>query len=135
VSSWCLVFLGDFLFRNLRDFGINIMPYDTGYVVLGTGLLWFGWFGFNAGSALGSNGLAAQAFMTTFTSAAAAMLAWTLLDKIKDGKPTAMGGCIGVVAGLVAITPAAGFVTVGSALMIGILAGFICNLAARIVKG
>ncbi len=123
------------VFGKRRDFGGNIKAYDTGYIVLGTALLWFGWFGFNAGSALGSNGLAGHAFMTTFASAAAAFLAWTLLDKIKDGKPTAMGGCIGIVAGLVAVTPAAGFVTLSTALMIGVLAGILCNLAARIVKG
>ncbi len=118
-----------------RDFGGAHKPHDLGMVVLGTALLWFGWFGFNAGSALGSNGLAAQAFTTTFISAAAAMLMWTLVDMIKDGKPTVMGGCIGVVAGLVAITPAAGFVTAGSAIIIGLLAGSVCNIVARMVKG
>ncbi len=109
-------------------------PYDTGMVVLGTALLWFGWFGFNAGSALTSGGLAAQAFMTTFVAAAVAMLAWMFVDKTKDGKPTLMGGCIGIVAGLVAITPCAGFVTVSSAMVIGLAAGVLCNLAARIVR-
>jgi Amt family ammonium transporter len=73
--------------------------------------------------------------VTTFASAATALLAWTFLDKIKDGKPTAMGGCIGAVAGLVAITPAAGFVSVCSAVIIGLAAGILCNLAARIIKG
>jgi Amt family ammonium transporter len=109
-------------------------PYDIGMVALGTALLWFGWFGFNAGSALTSGGLAAQAFANTFTAAAVAMLAWTLVDTIKDGKPTLMGACIGIVAGLVAITPAAGFVTVQSAIWIGLAAGIVCNLAARVVK-
>lgn len=117
-----------------RDFGQAHKPHDLGMIVLGTALLWFGWFGFNAGSALSSGGLAAQAFTTTFISAAAAMLMWTLVDMIKDGKPTVMGGCIGVVAGLVAITPAAGFVTAGSAIIIGLLAGSVCNIVARIVK-
>jgi Amt family ammonium transporter len=103
--------------------------------VLGTSLLWFGWFGFNAGSALAANGLAVQAFANTFISAAVAMLTWTLVDKVKDGKPTAMGGCIGVVAGLVAITPAAGYVTTGSAIVIGLVAGSVCNIVARMIKG
>ncbi|MBU6234491.1 MAG: ammonium transporter [Alphaproteobacteria bacterium] len=110
-------------------------PYDTGLVVLGTALLWFGWFGFNAGSAVAANGLAAHAFVTTFIASAVAMLAWMLVDNCKDGKPTIMGGCIGVVAGLVAITPAAGFVTTGSAMVIGLLAGVLCNLMARFIKG
>ena len=109
-------------------------PYDTGMIVLGTSLLWFGWFGFNAGSALTAGGLAAHAFVTTFISAAVAMLGWMLVDKSKDGKPTLVGGCIGIVAGLVAITPAAGFVTVQSAMIIGLLAGVLCNCVARAVK-
>lgn len=123
------------LFGKRRDFGNAAKPYDVGYIVLGTAMLWFGWFGFNAGSAVASNGLAAQAFANTFLASAAAMLMWTLYDRIKDGKHTAMGGCIGVVAGLVAITPAAGFVTAGSAMLIGALAGALCNIVARIVKG
>lgn len=123
------------VFGKRADFGQATRPHDIGMIVLGTALLWFGWFGFNAGSALGANGLAAQALINTFAASAMALLLWTLVDTIKDGKPTAMGGCIGVVAGLVAITPAAGYVTVSSALIIGLLAGIICNLAARIVKG
>lgn len=123
------------VFGKRKDFGKAHKPYDIGMVALGTSLLWFGWFGFNAGSALAANGLAAHAFVTTFASAAVALLAWTLVDTIKDGKPTLVGGCIGVVAGLVAITPAAGFVSVSSALMIGVTAGVICNLAARMIKG
>jgi len=123
------------LFGKRADFGLAVKPYNLGLIVLGTGLLWFGWFGFNAGSALAANGLAAHAFATTFIASAVAMLLWTLVDTIKDGKPTAMGGCIGVVAGLVAITPAAGFVDYCSAAIIGVLAGVLCNLVARIVKG
>lgn len=123
------------LFGKRKDFGADNKPHDLGMIVLGTSLLWFGWFGFNAGSALGAGGLAAHALVTTFVAAAAAMLAWTLVDKAKDGKPSLMGGCIGVVAGLVAITPAAGFVTVESAIIIGLLAGVICNIVARVVKG
>jgi ammonium transporter, Amt family len=122
------------MFGRRRDFGAAQRPHDIGMVVLGTGLLWFGWFGFNAGSALAANGLAAQAFVNTFIASAAAMLCWTLFDRMKDGKATCIGGCIGVVAGLVAITPAAGFVTVQSAILIGVAAGFICNIVARFFK-
>lgn len=118
-----------------KDAGKAHKPYDVGMIALGTSLLWFGWFGFNAGSALAANGLAAQALLTTFASSAVALLAWTFVDTAKDGKPTLMGGCIGVVAGLVAITPAAGYVTVESALIIGLVAGIVCNLVARAVKG
>lgn len=123
------------LFGKRADFGTPARPFDTGMIVLGTALLWFGWFGFNAGSALGASGLAAHAFMTTFISSAVAMLAWMVVDSLKDGKPTAMGGCIGVVAGLVAITPAAGFVDTNAAIVIGLLAGIFCNLVARMIKG
>ena len=117
-----------------KTFGQPHKPYDTGMVVLGTSLLWFGWFGFNGGSALAANGIAAQALVTTFIASAVAMLTWTFVDTIKDGKPTIMGGCIGVVAGLVAITPACGFVTPASAIIIGLTAGIVCNFVARIVK-
>ena len=117
------------------DFGkVEARPYDAGMILLGTGLLWFGWFGFNAGSALAANGLAAQAFVTTFLGAAGAGLAWTVVDTLLKGKPSAIGFGIGVVAGLVAITPACGFVSTGSALLIGLLAGSICNFAAVAVK-
>jgi len=122
------------VFRKRTDFGGEAKPYNIGMVALGTALLWFGWFGFNAGSALTAGAVAAQAFSTTFISAATAMLAWTLVDWSKDGKPTLIGACIGVVAGLVAVTPAAGFVTVGSAIIIGLSAGAVCNLAARFIK-
>ncbi len=82
------------------------------FVILGASLLWFGWFGFNAGSALAANGLAIHAFITTNTSAAAAMLSWLLIDVIKSGKPTLVGASTGLVIGLVAITPGAGFVPI-----------------------
>lgn len=103
-------------------------------VVLGGGLLWFGWFGFNAGSALGANGLAASAFMTTHTAAAAAALSWAVLEWIFSGKPTMFGTITGVVAGLVAITPAAGFVDVSGALWIGILSSVFCYFMVSVVK-
>ena len=103
-------------------------PARITYVLLGTGLLWFGWFGFNAGSAVGSNGLAAQALGTTTVAAGAAAMAWVFLDKILGHKLSAMGACIGAVVGLVAITPAAGFVTIPSALAIGFIASIVSNL-------
>jgi Amt family ammonium transporter len=111
-------------------------PARITYVLLGTGLLWFGWFGFNAGSAVGANGLAAQALGTTTVAAAAAALAWVFLDKILGHKLSAMGACIGAVVGLVAITPAAGFVTIPSALAIGIIASIVSNLVvSKFPKG
>ena len=85
-------------------------PHSLPLTMLGTGILWFGWFGFNAGSALGANGLAAQAFINTFVAAAAAMLAWLIVERLRSGHPTTLGAASGAVAGLVAITPCAGFV-------------------------
>lgn len=122
------------VFGKRRDFGSETKAYDAGYVLLGTSLLLFGWFGFNAGSALGANGLAAQAFGTTFFAACAATVTWTLVDTFLRGKPSAIGAAIGCVAGLVAVTPAAGFVSFGSAILIGAIAGSVCNFAARFVK-
>ncbi|MBC7449733.1 MAG: ammonium transporter [Hymenobacteraceae bacterium] len=107
-------------------------PANIPYVLLGTGMLWFGWFGFNAGSALGANALAVQAFATTNSASAAAMLAWLLLDAARGQKITALGACIGAVVGLVAITPAAGFVTVPQSLLIGVVASLISNYAVRL---
>ena len=103
-------------------------PANIPFVLLGTGLLWFGWFGFNAGSALGANGLAVSAFATTNTASAAAALAWVFFDSIKGKKPTALGACIGAVVGLVAITPAAGFVTIPHSIVIGVVASLVSNL-------
>ena len=103
-------------------------PARITYVLLGTGLLWFGWFGFNAGSALGANGLAVQALGTTTVAAAAAGMAWVFLDKILGHKLSAMGACIGTVVGLVAITPAAGFVSMPHAIFIGIFSSIVSNL-------
>ena len=106
-------------------------PARVTYVILGTGLLWFGWFGFNAGSAFGANGLAASALATTSTASAAAALAWIFFDAARGKKPTAVGVCIGVVVGLVAITPAAGFVTVTHSLIIGVVASIISRLVVE----
>ncbi|MGH7495524.1 MAG: ammonium transporter [bacterium] len=107
-------------------------PANVPFVILGTGMLWFGWFGFNAGSALAASELATSAFLTTNTASAAAMLAWILFDAIRGRKPSALGACIGAVVGLVAITPAAGYVNVGASIFIGTLASIICNYAVSL---
>jgi len=106
-------------------------PHSMPLVMIGTGILWFGWFGFNAGSAGFANGQAAQAFMNTFLAAAAAGLAWALIEKIRDGHITNLGAASGIVAGLVAITPAAGFVSGIAPVIIGLLAGVICCFAVK----
>jgi Amt family ammonium transporter len=106
-------------------------PANIPHVLLGTGMLWFGWFGFNAGSATAANGVAALAFATTNTASACAMLGWMFFDWIRGRKPSAMGACIGAVVGLVAITPAAGFVTIRDSVVIGLAASVISNLAVH----
>ena len=117
--------------RTDHQSGLAHAPAHIPYVLLGTGMLWFGWFGFNAGSALGASGAAATAFLTTNTASAAAMLTWLAVDSTRGSKPTAMGACIGAVVGLVAITPAAGFVSVGSSIAIGMMASLISNMAVH----
>ena len=109
-------------------------PHNLPFVVLGTGLLWFGWFGFNAGSALSANGIAVNAFVVTNTAAAAAGLTWALIEWIRHGKPTIFGTVSGAVAGLVAITPAAGFVSVVPAIIIGSLVSLFCLIAVTVIK-
>lgn len=104
------------------------------FVVLGASLLWFGWFGFNAGSALAADGLAAHAFMTSAISSAAALVSWMLIDVIKDGKPTLFGASTGLVVGLVAITPGAGFVPIWSSYIIGALVSPICYFTMNFIK-
>lgn len=111
-----------------------MVPHNLPLTILGAGLLWFGWFGFNAGSALGANGLAATAFMTTNTAAAAATLSWVLCEWLHHGKPTVLGAVSGAVAGLVVITPAAGFVTPMAAVLMGLLVSPICYLAVAKIK-
>src|SRR5215204_1251473 len=107
-------------------------PANIPYVLIGTGLLWFGWFGFNAGSALGANALSVSAFSTTNTAAAAAGLSWMFFDVLRGKKPSVVGFCIGAVVGLVAITPAAGFVAIPQSIFIGMVAAVISNLAVHI---
>jgi Amt family ammonium transporter len=104
-------------------------PHNLTLVMLGAGLLWFGWFGFNAGSALGANALAGQAFFTTMIATATAMLGWLFVERLRDGHFTSLGAASGAVAGLVAITPACAFVTPVGSIVIGMLAGAICSLA------
>lgn len=113
---------------------ISVRPHNVPFVVLGAFLLWFGWFGFNAGSALAADGLAVHALMTTNTSAAAGMLSWMLIDTIKTGKPTVIGACTGGVIGLVAITPGAGFVPIWASLIIGLLVSPICYFSVSVLK-
>jgi Amt family ammonium transporter len=118
---------------NRRGHGREPMPpHSLPLTLLGTGILWFGWFGFNAGSALGANELAVQAFMNTHIAAAAAMCTWLVAERIKGGHATTLGAASGAVAGLVAITPCAGFVNTISALIIGAAAGVVCYLGLRL---
>ncbi len=109
-------------------------PNDVSMIMLGAALLWFGWFGFNAGSALAADNLAAHAFVTTFVGAASAFISWMMVDWIRHKKPSAVGVAIGLVVGLVTITPAAGFVTVQSAIIMCAISGVFCNLFAAFIK-
>ena len=111
-----------------------MVPHNLPMTVLGAALLWFGWFGFNAGSALGANELAANAFVASQAAAAAATASWVVIEWLVQGKPTILGAASGCIAGLVAITPAAGFVTPIPALIIGAVGGVICYVAVAVVK-
>ena len=118
-----------------KGYGNEVMlPHHLPMTVLGAGLLWFGWFGFNAGSALGANEIASNAFVVTHVSAAAATVSWVLAEWLMHGKPTVLGAASGCIAGLVSITPAAGFVSPLSAVAIGLLGGVICYLSVSVVK-
>jgi Amt family ammonium transporter len=110
----------------------NFAPHNVPMVILGAGILWFGWFGFNAGSALGANGLASSALLATHLGAAGALIGWLVPERIRHGKATAVGGATGAVAGLVAITPAAGFVRPIPALLIGVVGGAVCFVAVEL---
>ncbi len=113
---------------------LSYRTHNIPFVLLGASILWFGWFGFNAGSALGANGLAVHAFMTTNTSAASAMLSWMIIDMIRQGKPTVVGAATGAILGLVAITPGAGFVPIWSAFIIGAVVSPLAYFTVSIVK-
>jgi Amt family ammonium transporter len=126
----CALYLG----KRVGFPSLPMKPHSMVLSFIGASLLWVGWFGFNAGSALGSSGLASSAFVATHFAAAAAALSWTLAEWIKVGKPSILGGISGCVAGLVAITPASGFVKPMHALLIGFLAGFFCFLMVTWVK-
>lgn len=117
--------------RKVHQDNQEIPPANIPYVLIGTGLLWFGWFGFNAGSALGANSLAVSAFATTNVAAGAAGLSWMFFDVLRGKKPSVLGFCIGAVVGLVAITPGAGFVAIPQSIFIGFAAAIISNLAVR----
>jgi ammonium transporter, Amt family len=131
ISAGCAALAGALVLKRRKVHIENreIPPANVPYVLIGTGLLWFGWFGFNAGSALGANALAVSAFATTNTAAAAAGLSWMFFDVLRGKKPSVLGFCIGAVVGLVAITPAAGFVAIPQSIFIGAVAAIISNVA------
>lgn len=131
ISAGCAALAGALVLKR-RQSHIDhkeIPPANIPYVLIGTGLLWFGWFGFNAGSALGANALSVSAFATTNTAAAAAGLSWMFFDVLRGKKPSVIGFCIGAVVGLVAITPAAGFVAIPQSIFVGVIAAIISNMA------
>ncbi len=133
ISSGASALAAAIMFGKRAGYGREAMPpHNLPFSVIGASLLWVGWFGFNAGSALAADGLATIAFVTTNTAAAAAVLAWVAMDWMLKGKPTALGAASGAVAGLVAITPAAGFVSPISAIIIGIGAGVLCSTACNL---
>jgi Amt family ammonium transporter len=131
ISAGCAALAGALVLkrRKVHVDHKEIPPANIPYVLIGTGLLWFGWFGFNAGSALGANSLAVSAFATTNAAAAAAGLSWMFFDVLKGKKPSVLGFCIGAVVGLVAITPGAGFVAIPQSIFIGVVAAIISNIA------
>ncbi len=133
ISAGCAALAGALVLKRRKAHLENkeIPPANVPYVLIGTGLLWFGWFGFNAGSALAANSLAVSSFATTNTAAGAAGLSWMFFDVLKGKKPSALGFCIGAVVGLVAITPAAGYVAIPQSIFIGVVAAIISNTAVH----
>jgi len=131
ISAGCAALMGALALKRRIAHLENqeIPPANVPYVLIGTGLLWFGWFGFNAGSALGANALAVSAFATTNTAAASAGLSWMFFDVLKGKKPSVLGFCIGAVVGLVAITPGSGFVAIPQSIFIGVFAAIVSNVA------
>ncbi|MBN1384352.1 MAG: ammonium transporter [Elusimicrobia bacterium] len=135
ISSGISALVCALLLGNRRRYGYDPMPpHNLTLTVIGAALLWFGWFGFNAGSALGANEIAVSAFIATNTAGATAALVWMGIEWFINGKPTMLGGATGAIAGLAAVTPAAGFISAASAIGIGILAGIVCYIAVAIVK-
>jgi Amt family ammonium transporter len=134
ISAGCAALAGAIVLKRRKSHieKREIPPANVPYVLIGTGLLWFGWFGFNAGSAVGATPLAVNAFGTTNTAAAAAGLAWMFFDVLKGKKPSVLGFCIGAVVGLVAITPAAGYVGIPQSIIIGLVAALISNIVIGI---
>ncbi|BCJ97733.1 ammonium transporter [Anaerocolumna chitinilytica] len=136
ISSGISGLVACILLGKRREYGVvSYKPHNIPFVILGAALLWFGWFGFNSGSALAADGLAAHAFMTTNTSAAAALLSWMLIEKLLHGKATVLGAATGAVVGLVAITPGAGFVPIWASIIIGLLVSPICYFGMTKIKG
>jgi len=133
ISAGCAALAGAMVLkrRKVHMEHKEVPPANIPYVLIGTGLLWFGWFGFNAGSALGANMLSISAFATTNTAAGAAGLSWMFFDVVRGKKPSVLGFCIGAVVGLVAITPAAGFVAIPQSIFIGFIAAIISNVAVH----
>lgn len=131
ISAGCAALAGALVLKRRQSHIANkeIPPSNIPYVLIGTGLLWFGWFGFNAGSAVGATALSVSAFATTNTAAAAAGCSWMFFDVLRGKKPSVLGFCIGAVVGLVAITPAAGFVAIPQSIFIGVVAAIISNMA------
>ena len=131
ISAGCAALAGAIVLKQRNSYRNNIesVPSNIPYVLIGTGLLWFGWFGFNAGSALGANTTAVSAFFTTNTAAASAGLSWMFFDVLKGKKPSVVGFCVGAVVGLVAITPAAGYVAIPQSIFIGVIAAVASNIA------
>ncbi len=131
ISAGCAALAGAIVLKQRKVYFENHehAPANIPYILIGTGLLWFGWFGFNAGSALGANALAVSAFATTNTAAAAAGLSWMFFDVLRGKKPSVVGFCIGAVVGLVAITPGAGFVAIPQSIFIGVATAVVSNLA------
>ncbi|HOZ78239.1 MAG TPA: ammonium transporter [Ferruginibacter sp.] len=135
ISAGCAALAGALVLKPRKaSLALPTGPANIPYVLIGTGLLWFGWFGFNAGSAVGSGSLAVYAFATTNTAAAAAGLSWMFFDVIRGKKPSVLGFSIGAVVGLVAITPAAGFVGVPQSIFIGTIAAMVSNIVAELLK-
>jgi ammonium transporter, Amt family len=134
ISAGCAALAGALVLKRRKSHIANHVhqPANIPYVLIGTGLLWFGWFGFNAGSALGANATAVSAFFTTNTAAATAGLAWMFFDVLRGKKPSVVGFCVGAVVGLVAITPGAGYVGIPQSIFIGFFASIISNIAVYI---